>query len=196
MDENSHAIDNSWSNSGLPDNEDSVENQQVINNDVKEEVNPSGDEIEMEEIDTDTFYLRYYIGHQGRYGHEFMEITISDDGVLRYSNISNYKKAASIQKEVRLSTIVVDEFKKMIEKSKIMQSDDSEWPEPDANGKQEIEIVSQGHHISFLCNKFTSSAELRNASEDLWSFYYLTQDLKVFVFSIISLHFKVKPIPT
>ena len=152
--------------------------------------------VEMEEIDKKTFYLRYYIGHQGRYGHEFMEITLDGNGVLRYSNVSNYKKSASIQKEVSLNQIVVDEFKKMIDKSKIMETDDSQWPEPDANGKQEIEILYNGEHISFLCNKFTSSSELRNAGEDLWSFYYLTQDLKVFVFSIISLHFKVKPIPT
>ena len=35
-----------------------------------------------------------------------------------------------------------------------------------------------------------------NDPEGLKLFYYLVQDLKCLVFSIISLHFKIKPIPT
>ena len=172
------------------------EKEEENENGVKENGEIGGDEEEMVAVDYNAFYLRYYVGHQGRYGHEFLEFTINGDGVLRYANISNYKKAASIKKEVVVSPIVVNEFKKIIEKSRIMATDDAEWPEPDVNGKQEIEIRYAGNHISFICNKFNSTAELRGANDGLITFYYLTQDLKNFVFPLISLHFKVKPIPT
>jgi protein mago nashi len=36
--------------------------------------------------------FRYYIGHKGRHGHEFLEYEISSDGKLRYANNSAYKK--------------------------------------------------------------------------------------------------------
>ncbi len=31
--------------------------------------------------DTSVFYLRYYVGHQGKFGHEFMEFEFRPDGV-------------------------------------------------------------------------------------------------------------------
>ena len=37
------------------------------------------------------FYLRYYVGHKGKFGHEFMEFELSPNGKLRYANNSNYK---------------------------------------------------------------------------------------------------------
>lgn len=45
------------------------------------------------------FYCRYYVGHKGRFGHEFMEFEITNDGRLRYSNNSNYKRDIMIRKE-------------------------------------------------------------------------------------------------
>ena len=44
------------------------------------------------------FYLRYYVGHNGRYGHEFLEFEITRDGKLRYGNNSSYKKDGMIKK--------------------------------------------------------------------------------------------------
>jgi len=41
------------------------------------------------------FYLRYYVGHKGKFGHEFRP-----DGKLRYANNSNYKNDTMIRKEV------------------------------------------------------------------------------------------------
>ena len=35
------------------------------------------------------FYLRYYVGHKGKFGHEFMEFELSPNGKLRYANNSN-----------------------------------------------------------------------------------------------------------
>ncbi len=73
------------------------------------------------------FYIRYYAGHQGRFGHEFLgmyvfikdlfvytfiinmmniefDIRLGDDGkgaVIRYANNSNYRKDSLIRKECK-----------------------------------------------------------------------------------------------
>lgn len=41
----------------------------------------------MGEVEVDPFYVRYYTGHQGRHGHEFLEFEYSN-GRLRYANNS------------------------------------------------------------------------------------------------------------
>ena len=45
------------------------------------------------------FYLRYYVGHKGKFGHEFLEFELRPDGRLRYANNSNYKNDTMIRKE-------------------------------------------------------------------------------------------------
>lgn len=30
------------------------------------------------------FYLRYYVGHKGKFGHEFLEFEFRPDGKLKY----------------------------------------------------------------------------------------------------------------
>ncbi len=75
--------------------------------------------------------------------------------------------------------------------------DDSSWPEPDAGGRQELEIKLDNEHISFNCSKLGALADIRDTKdpEGLTVFYYLVQDLKCLVLALISLHFKIKPIP-
>lgn len=71
------------------------------------------------------FYVRYYVGHKGKFGHEFLEFEFRPDGEfrlsyelvfgfmcdvmcvfsyvsgrLRYANNSNYKNDTMIRKEV------------------------------------------------------------------------------------------------
>ena len=41
--------------------------------------------------DDDEFYVRYYEGHKGKFGHEFLEFEFRPDGRLRYANNSQYK---------------------------------------------------------------------------------------------------------
>ena len=48
---------------------------------------------------SEDFYCRYYVGHRGKFGHEFMEFEITEDGKLRYANNSNYKNDVMIRKE-------------------------------------------------------------------------------------------------
>lgn len=145
----------------------------------------------------DDFYVRYYVGHRGKFGHEFMEFEFRADGKLRYANNSNYKKDSMIRKEVVVSQSVIDEVKRIISDSEITKEDDKEWPEPDRVGRQELEVVLGDDHISFTCAKIGSLLDVQDSKdpEGLRVLYYLVQDLKCLVFSLITLHFKIKPIP-
>ena len=48
---------------------------------------------------SEEFYCRYYVGHKGKFGHEFMEFEFNQDGKLRYANNSNYKNDKMIRKQ-------------------------------------------------------------------------------------------------
>jgi len=67
------------------------------------------------------FYLRYYVGHKGKFGHEFLEFEFRPDGKLRYANNSNYKNDTMIRKEAYVHQSVMDELKRVIVDSEIMQ---------------------------------------------------------------------------
>jgi len=152
---------------------------------------------QQENIDEDDFYVRYYVGHKGMFGHEFLEFEIRPNGKLRYANNSRYKNETLIRKEVFVSPLVRQELKRIIQSSEIMKEDDSLWPEPDRIGSQELEIVMNNEHISFTTSKIGSLLDVQESkdAEGLRTFYYLVQDLKCFVFALISLHFKIKPVP-
>ncbi len=98
----------------------------------------------------DDFYVRYYVGHEGTFGHEFLEFELRPDGLLRYANNSEYKKDSLIRKEVSVSDAVMGEIKRIVDTSHIIQEDDKTWPEPNEDGRQELEIVLNGQHISFV----------------------------------------------
>ncbi|KAK7398362.1 hypothetical protein QQX98_012256 [Neonectria punicea] len=147
------------------------------------------------------FYLRYYSGHMGRFGHEFLEFDfrVVGDGrsaVARYANNSNYRNDSLIRKEMCVSSVVVDEIKRIIKASEITKEDDSKWPQKNKDGRQELEIRVGNDHISFETAKIGSLVDVTESAdpEGLRVFYYLVQDLKALVFSLIALHFKIKPI--
>ena len=126
---------------------------------------------------TDAFYCRYYVGHKGKFGHEFMEFEITPDGKLRYANNSNYRNDFMIRKEgmfclfivisvlqivpsydliffvVLLSSAVIEELKRIIRDSEITKEDDHNWPAPDKEGRQELEIRLDKEHISFTVSR-------------------------------------------
>ncbi|KAH8087965.1 Mago nashi protein [Filobasidium floriforme] len=145
--------------------------------------------------DKDPFYLRYYTGHQGMHGHEFLEFEYSQ-GRLRYANNSNYRNDSLIRKEMFVGPLVVEEFKRIIRDSEVTKEDDSAWPKKNIVGKQELEVRIDNEHISFETAKIGSLADVQDSQDPdgLRVFYYLVQDLKCFIFSLISLHFKIKPI--
>lgn len=142
------------------------------------------------------FYLRYYVGHRGKFGHEFFEFELFPDGRLRYANNSNYKSESMIRKELYLNPAVIEEFKRIVLDSEVTKEDDRTWPRPAAVGLQELEVKIGSEHISFTCAKMGSIHDV-DASADpagVKIFYYLVQDLRCFVVSLMALHFKIKPI--
>lgn len=75
------------------------------------------------------------------------------------------------------------------------------WPEPNAVGKQELEIEmvdSQGKRRKqkIVTCKFGSFVEFKKTEdpEGLTTFHYLLQDVKCMVFSLINMHFRLKPV--
>ncbi|XP_054974215.1 protein mago nashi homolog 2 isoform X1 [Sorex araneus] len=82
------------------------------------------------------FYLRYYVGHKGKFGHEFLEFEFRPDGKLRYANNSNYKNDVMIRKEAYVHKSVMEELKRIIDDSEITKEDDALWPPPDRVGRQ------------------------------------------------------------
>lgn len=50
---------------------------------------------------------------------------------------------------MKLSPLVIEEFKRIIADSEITREDDHNWPEPDKIGRQELEIKMDKEHISF-----------------------------------------------
>eukprot|EP00918_Siedleckia_nematoides_P055075 GHVU01120140.1.p1 GENE.GHVU01120140.1~~GHVU01120140.1.p1 ORF type:complete len:158 (+),score=16.20 GHVU01120140.1:76-549(+) len=142
----------------------------------------------------DDFYVRYYVGHKGKFGHEFLEFEFRPNGRLRYANNSNYKNDTMIRKEAYVSKAVMEELRRVIQDSDIVEEDDNRWPAPDRVGRQELEIVIGKDHISFTTSKIGSLNDVQSTDdpEGLRVFYYLVQDLRCFVFSLISLHFRVR----
>ncbi|SCV69533.1 BQ2448_2553 [Microbotryum intermedium] len=160
------------------------------------------------------FYLRYYTGHSGQHGHEFLEFEFTHDGRLRYANNSNYRKESLIRKEcsyIWLSQSSMLELQRIISQSGIIKENDTAWPKKNVVGKQELELKFGRVHASFETAKIGSLVDVQQSDdpEGLRVFYYLVQDLKgflgesggggivsfsiIFVFSLITLHYKIKP---
>ncbi|KAF8535542.1 mago nashi domain-containing protein [Trichophaea hybrida] len=151
--------------------------------------------------ENEQFYVRYYSGHNGRFGHEFLEFDfrVLGDGrsaMARYANNSNYRNDSLIRKEMCVSGLMIKEIKRIIKESEIMKEDDGKWPQKNKDGRQELEIRMGNEHISFETAKIGSLVDVQESAdpEGLRVFYYLVQDLKALVFSLIALHFKIKPI--
>ncbi|KAH6609858.1 Mago nashi protein [Trichoderma cornu-damae] len=103
---------------------------------------------------------------------------------------------ANCEPIVCVSSAVIDEIKRIVKQSEIIKEDDSKWPQKNKDGRQELEIRLGGDHISFETAKIGSLVDVTESAdpEGLRVFYYLVQDLKALVFSLIALHFKIKPI--
>ena len=137
------------------------------------------------------------VGHKGRFGHEFLEFEISNDGKLRYANDSKYKGDVMIRKEMYVGRAVVEQFRQIVVDSEITKEDDNGWPAPTSQGTQELEIIMGDLHVSFCLSKINSLMDVKEAADPsgLRSLYYVVQDLRCLAFALINMHFKIKPIP-
>ncbi|KAF4999692.1 hypothetical protein FGRMN_2257 [Fusarium graminum] len=127
---------------------------------------------------------------------DFRVVGDGRSAVARYANNSNYRNDSLIRKEMCVSSVIVDEIKRIIKTSEITKEDDSKWPQKNKDGRQELEIRIGNDHIAFETAKIGSLVDVTESAdpEGLRVFYYLVQDLKALVFSLIALHFKIKPI--
>ena len=75
------------------------------------------------------------------------------------------------------------------------QSDEN-WPAPDRIGRQELDIRIGKKEVYFRTSKIGSFLEVQESKDPngLKIFYYIVQDLKCFIFSLIGLHFRIKPV--
>eukprot|EP01063_Lacrimia_lanifica_P003921 TRINITY_DN12179_c0_g1_i2.p2 TRINITY_DN12179_c0_g1~~TRINITY_DN12179_c0_g1_i2.p2 ORF type:complete len:114 (+),score=59.74 TRINITY_DN12179_c0_g1_i2:181-522(+) len=107
-----------------------------------------------------------------------------------------YQNNELIRKEMYCHQSVLEELKRIIDDSQVMKADDKLWPEPDKVGRQELEIVYGREHISFATTKIGSINDTQDSEdpEGMKNFYYLVLDLKTLVFSMIDLHFRIKPL--
>ncbi len=82
-----------------------------------------------------------------------------------------------------------------ITESQVLDQTDAEWPKPNEQGKQELTIEIGKKEKSLRCSKIGSFTEVLKCSDrkGMEIFYYLIQDLKCLFFSLIGLHFKLKP---
>lgn len=141
------------------------------------------------------YYLRYYDGHAGRYGHEFIEFEIREDGLLKYSNNSHYRSEKIIKKQARVSSGVVEQIKVLLAKHKICDVNDEQWPGPDRNGRQELEVKIGTTHLSILTNKLATFSDVESENNaDLECFYAFVKDLRTLVLDLVSFHFKIKAV--
>merc|ERR1712176_1558480 len=135
---------------------------------------------EMPSEEDEEFYVRYYVGHKGKFGHEFLEFEFRPDGRLRYANNSNWKNDVMIRKECHVTQAVMEVLRKLIEDSEILKEDDNHWPAPDRLGRQELEIIIDSDHISFCTSKLCSLLDVECSKNPggLRILYYLVQDFK------------------
>jgi protein mago nashi len=93
-----------------------------------------------------------------------------------------------------VSQSVIDEMRRVVLESGILECKDTEWPKPDKIGKQELVVRVGGKEVSLQTSKIGSYAEVQKTKDPagLTVFFYLVQDLKCFVFSLVNLHFRVR----
>ena len=83
-------------------------------------------------------YVRYYVGHKGKFGHEFMRFEFQPNGKLRYENNSKYKSAQLIRKEVILNTCILEEVRiQWKEINMKMREQERKWPKGKKETKEE-----------------------------------------------------------
>lgn len=162
------------------------------------------DSFDIDPLQLDSeFYLRFYSGgyREEEYGHEFLEFDIRHNpgdnyATLRYANQSNYRNEELIRKQVCISMLVLQTVKNIVRESQILLESDINWPGPIRESKQELEIRSGGNKKIFRTKNISSIVAIKALpdADGLVTFYYLLQDLKVLIFSLICLHFKVNPL--
>jgi len=156
-------------------------------------------ENENETVDDD-FYLRYYVGYRsGNTNHSFTEFEVYASGKLRYARrtASEQDHQPVLRRELHLNAAVVEEFKRLITASNVIDLDDQKWPEPAndlSSGRQELECKVGRHHIAYTTVQLNNLSDIQ-ATEDasgLTVFQTLTTDLLELVSTLIDYFFEAR----
>jgi protein mago nashi len=88
-----------------------------------------------------------------------------------------------------------------------MDLDDAPWPQPEAAGRQELEVRlggggggGGGGHVSLATAKLATAAQMARGAADgaalagLRRYFFLCQDLKALFLALVTAHFQVQPI--
>ena len=152
-------------------------------------------ELRMLEVPED-FYVRYFakmvVG--GGRDQEFQEFEFCSNGRFRFARNflqGGFFEGKQLRKECFLSQASLRVLKGLVLKSGILQMDDSQWPAPTRESRQEIEIKCQGIHVVFATKLHWSlphidagrkCAHVREMSE----FDELAEEIKGFGKSILN----------
>lgn len=144
------------------------------------------------------FYLRYYSGQISKqHGREFLEFDFRPDGLMRYANESAYRDSSIIRKQSYVSFTVLEEVLSFVTASGIMGCDSSTWPQPQAghSPRTELEIILGDKHVCFTTAAIKTFDDVSSSQDPagLKIYYYLCQDLRAFMLSLIQLHFRLQP---
>ena len=86
------------------------------------------------------------MGHKGKFGHEFLEFELTEDGELRYANDSRYRRESIIRKQLCVSPSVVAEFRRIINASGILEF----VPSPFSLSAQQLASRTALHRTALL----------------------------------------------
>ena len=151
-------------------------------------------DINMIEVPED-FYVRYFAKMLVGRDREFQEFEFCGNGRFRFARDflqSGYYEGKQLRKECFLSEATLGVLKSLVLQSGILQQDDSKWPAPSTESRQEIEIKCQGIHVVFATKLHWSlphvdagrkCAHLNEMSE----FDELAEQIKTFGKSILKL---------
>lgn len=140
----------------------------------------------------DTFYIRFYEGHKGKYGHEFVQFDIHATGRLRYANVSKYPGFHPvISKECNITHHALNVFKVVLKESKIVSEDCSTWPPQNGAGCQELELLLGERRVTFVTCKIDSTMK-NDYGEGFRRLCFLVEDLKAYMLALLYSHFKIE----
>lgn len=139
--------------------------------------------------------LRYYAGHEGSFGLEYLEFAVYSGGQIVYKNDSRYKQETVIERSCVVRPIVIEYIVDLIRRSKILHQPREGWPQPGKNGCHELEIRLEGARTRFVtCELGSRSDVLSRNVGGLLEFYVFSSEIKSLVLNVVGAHFYSRPV--
>ncbi len=134
-------------------------------------------------------FVELYFATKDRRRQDYVKFVV-ERGELRYTNVADSDN--TIRKSMLLGPAVLAEIARLVEASEVLECSDRDWPRPDSEGAQELEVRLGKRRVALKTRHLASAGKIDDAS--LKRFFYATQDLKGFFLNLIAVHFKRKPL--